>query len=157
MIKNLLKKIYILRITSVFLNLFGKPWKGNGVILVYHRILPDDKQLPTALYMTITGPDKSGSFLYPKGSYYVGFSRVNADGEVVMAFAGTARLVTYDLDDAKQYIKKFSNLSLIKKQMDKGNKGFGAWPATYDLTGDFKGQGKGSKITKIVSMDEIKY
>ena len=107
--------------------------------------------------MTITGPDKSGSFLYPKGSYYVGFSRVNADGEVVMAFAGTARLVTYELDDAKQYIKKFSNLSLIKKQMDKGNKGFGAWPATYDLTGDFKGQGKGSKIIKIDSMDEIKY
>jgi len=43
MIKNLLKKIYILKITSVFLNFFGKPWKGNGVILVYHRILPDDK------------------------------------------------------------------------------------------------------------------
>ena len=122
-----------------------------------NRHLPDDEQLPTALYMTVTGPDKSGGFLYPKGSYYVGFGRVNADGEVVMAFAGTARLVTYELDDAKQYVKKFSNLSLIKKQMDKGNKGMGAWPVTYDLTGDFKGQGKGSKITKIDSMDEIKY
>ena len=122
-----------------------------------NRILPNDEQLPTALYMTITGPDKSGSFLYPKGSYHVGFGRVNASGEVVMAFAGTARLVTYELDDAKEYVKKFSNLSLIKKHMEKGNKGMGNWPATYDLTGDFKGQGKGSKITKIDSMDEIKY
>ena len=33
----------------------------------------------------------------------------------------------------------------------------GDWPATYDLTGDFKGQGKGSKIIKIDSMGEIKY
>ena len=33
----------------------------------------------------------------------------------------------------------------------------GGWPATFDLTGDFKGQGKGSKIKKIDSMDEIKY
>jgi len=41
-----------------------------------NRMLPDDEQLPTALYMTVTGPDKSGSFLYPKGSYYVGFGRV---------------------------------------------------------------------------------
>ena len=41
--------------------------------------------------------------------------------------------------------------------MEKGNKGMGAWPATYDLTGDFKGQGKGSKITKISSFDEIRY
>ena len=122
-----------------------------------NRILPDDEQLPTALYMTVTGPDKSGSFLYPKGSYHVGFGRVNASGEVVMSFAGTARLVTYELGDAKQYVKKFSNLSLIKKQMDKGNKGMGDWPDTYDLTGDFKGQGKGSKIIKIDSMDEIKY
>jgi hypothetical protein len=122
-----------------------------------NRHLPDDEQLPTALYMTVTGPDKSGGFLYPKGSYYVGFGRVNADGEVVMAFAGTARLVTYELSDAKKYVKKFSNLSLVKKHMEKGNKGMGAWPATYDLTGDFKGQGKGSKITKISSFDEIGY
>jgi hypothetical protein len=41
--------------------------------------------------------------------------------------------------------------------MDKGNKGMGDWPDTYDLTGDFKGQGKGSKIIKIDSIDEIKY
>ena len=122
-----------------------------------NKFLPDDEQSPTALYMTVTGPDKSGSFLYPKGSYYVGLDRVNSDGEVVMAFAGTARLVTYELDDAKEYVKKFSNLSLIKKHMEKGNKGMGNWPATYDLTGDFKGQGKGSKITKIDSMDEIRY
>ena len=121
------------------------------------RVLPKEEQLPTALYMTVTGPDTSGSFLYPKGSYYVGLDRVNSDGEVVMAFAGTARLVTYELDDAKEYVKKFSNLSLIKKHMEKGNKGMGNWPATYDLTGDFKGQGKGSKITKIDSMDEIRY
>ena len=31
-----------------------------------NKFLPDDEQLPTALYMTVTGPDKSGSFLYPK-------------------------------------------------------------------------------------------
>ena len=122
-----------------------------------NRFLPDDEQLPTALYMTVTGPDKSGMFLYPKDSYYVGFSRVNASGKVIMAWAGTARLVTYELSDAKEYVKKFSNLSLIKKHMEKGNKGMGAWPATYDLTGDFKGQGRGSKIIKIDSLDEIKY
>ena len=57
-----------------------------------NRILSNDKQLPTALYMTVTGPVKSGDFLYPKDSYHVGFGRVNASGEVVMAFAGTARL-----------------------------------------------------------------
>ena len=43
MIKNFVKKIYVLNITSRFLDFFAKPWKGNGVILVYHRILPDDK------------------------------------------------------------------------------------------------------------------
>ena len=122
-----------------------------------NRFLPDDEQLPTALYMTVTGPDKSGMFLYPKDSYYVGFSRVNASGKVIMAWAGTARLVTYELSDAEEYVKKFSKLSLIKKHMEKGNKGMGAWPATYDLTGDFKGQGRGSKIIKIDSLDEIKY
>ena len=24
-------------------NLLGKPWKGNGGILTYHRVLPDEK------------------------------------------------------------------------------------------------------------------
>ena len=33
--------------------------------------LDDDEQQPTALYMTVIGPDKTGNFLYPKGAYYV--------------------------------------------------------------------------------------
>jgi len=31
-----------------------------------NRFLPDDEQLPTALYMTVTGPDKSGMFSLSK-------------------------------------------------------------------------------------------
>ena len=115
----------------------------------------DQHQKPTALYMTVIGPDPGG-FLYPKGAFYVGHDRVNAVGDVVMGWAGTARLVTYDKKEAIQYIKKFGKASIQKKVIDKGSKGRNSWPPTYDLTGDFKGQGKGSKITKINSLDQAK-
>ena len=75
----------------------------------------------------------------------------------VLAWTGTARLVTYNKKDAIAYIKKFGNVSLQKKQIQKGDKGWDAWPTTYDLTGNFEGQGSGSKITKINSLDQIKY
>ena len=65
--------------------------------------------------------------------------------------------MTYDLKDAKAYIKKYVNVGFQKKQIDKGRKGIGNWATTYDLTGDFKGQGRGSDITKITSLDQIKY
>ena len=114
------------------------------------------QQQPTALYMTVNGPEPGG-FLYPAGSYYVGHGRVNAVGEVVMAWTGTARLVTYNKKDAVAYIKKFGNKAFQKKQIEKGSVGWNAWPTTYDLTGNFEGQGSGSKITKINSLDQIKY
>ena len=115
----------------------------------------DEHQKPTALYMTVIGPEPGG-FLYPKGAYYVGHDRVNAVGDVVMGWAGTARLVTYDKKEAIQYIKKFGKASIQKKIIDKGSKGWNAWPPTYDLTGDFEGQGKGSKIKRIDSLDQAK-
>ena len=71
-----------------------------------------------------------------------------------MGWAGTARLVTYDKKEAIKYIKKFGKASIQKKIIDKGSKGWNAWPPTYDLTGDLKGQGKGSKIKKITSLDQ---
>ena len=43
MFNNFLRKIYTLKITSIFLKILGKPWKGNGAILVYHRVLPDNQ------------------------------------------------------------------------------------------------------------------
>ena len=61
------------------------------------------------------------------------------------------------------YLRKFYYDQLAdikneeKKQIEKGSKGWDNWPPTYDLTGDFKGQGKGSKIKKITSLDQIKY
>ena len=121
---------------------------------------PDNRiqkeQQPTALYMTVNGPEPGG-FLYPAGSYYVGHGRVNAVGEVVMAWTGTARLVTYNLKEAISYIKKFGNVSLQKKQIEKGSGGWDAWPTTYDTTGDFEGQGAGSKINRITNINSIKY
>ena len=41
--KDFLRKIYTTNIVSSFVNLLGKPWKGNGSILTYHRVLPDEK------------------------------------------------------------------------------------------------------------------
>ena len=117
----------------------------------------DDEQQPTALYMTVIGPDKTGNFLYPKGAYYVSHERVNAIGEVIRGWTGTARLVTYDIKDGIAYIKKYGGTEFQRKQIEKGQKGWNAWPTTYDLTGDFKGQGPGSFITKIKSLDQIKY
>ena len=117
----------------------------------------DDEQHPTALYMTVTGPDKTGKFLYPKGAYYVSHDRVNAVGEVVNGWTGTARFVTKDINQAKEYIKKFGDVSLQKKQIEKGNKGWDAWPSTYDITGEFVGNRKGYKVIKIKDMDSIKY
>ena len=117
----------------------------------------DDEQKPTALYMTITGPDKSGNFLYPKGAYYVSHVRVNAVGEVISGWTGTARLVTYDIKDGIAYIKKYGGTEFQRKQIEKGQKGWNAWPTTYDLTGDFKGQPRLSNKTIIKSLDQIKY
>jgi hypothetical protein len=116
----------------------------------------DKDQKPTALYITIIGPEPGG-YLYPAGAYYVGHDRVNAIGEVVMGWTGTARLVTYDKKDAIAYIKKFGNVGFQKKQLEKGSKGFNNWPTTYDLTGDFEGQGSGSDITRIDNLKQIRY
>mgnify|MGYP000625015632 CR=1 FL=1 len=41
--KNFLRKIYTTGIVSNFVNLLGKPWRGNGSILMYHRVLPDER------------------------------------------------------------------------------------------------------------------
>ena len=117
----------------------------------------DEEQQPTALYMTIVGPDRTGKFLYPKGSYYVSHDRVNAVGEVVNGWTGTARLVTKDLNQAKEYIKRFGDVALQKKQIEKGNKGWDAWPSTYDMTGDFEGNRKGYKVIKIKNLESIKH
>ena len=117
----------------------------------------DDEQHPTALYMTVTGPDKTGNFLYPKGAYYVSHDRVNAVGETVSGGTGTARLVTYDVKDTTAYLEKYGNVSFQKKQIEKGNKGWDAWPSTYDMTEKFVGNRKGHKVIKIKNIDSIKY
>ena len=117
----------------------------------------DDEQKPTALYMTVIGPDRTGKFLYPKGAYYVSHDRVNAVGETVSGWTGPARLVTYDVKDTTAYLEKYGNVSFQKKQIEKGNKGWDAWPSTYDITGEFVGNRKGYKVIKIKDMDSIKY
>ena len=43
MTKDFLKKIYISKQISYLINLISFPWKGKGAILMYHRILPDEK------------------------------------------------------------------------------------------------------------------
>ena len=130
---------------------------ASGNIKGTDNRIHDDEQKPTALYMTVIGPEPGG-YLYPAGAYYVGHDRVNAIGEVVMGWTGTARLVTYDKKDGIAYIKKFGNVAFQKKQIEKGSKGFNNWPATYDLTGDFEGQRSSTdNIEKIDSLDEIKY
>ena len=43
MIKDFLRKIYISNQISYLINLIASPWKGKGAILMYHRILPDEK------------------------------------------------------------------------------------------------------------------
>ena len=132
-------------------------YSSKDLGVAFSKFLFTNEDDGKATYMTITGPDKSGEYLYPKGSYYVGHWRVNPKGGVEMGNTGTARLVTYDLKDAKAYIKKYGNVGFQKKQIEKGRKGMGNWPTTYDLTGDFKGQGRGSDITKIDSLDQIRY
>ena len=117
----------------------------------------DDEQKPTALYMTIKGPDRTGKFLYPKGAYYVSHERVNAVGQVISGWTGPARLVTYDVKDATAYLEKYGDISLQKKQIEKGSKGWDAWPPTYDMTGKFQGNRQGKKVIKISNMDSIKY
>ena len=117
----------------------------------------DEHQKPTALYMTVTGPDRTGKFLYPKGAYYVSHVRVNAVGETVSGGTGTARLVTYDVKDTTAYLEKYGNVSFQKKQIEKGNKGWDAWPSTYDMTEKFVGNRKGHKVIKIKNIDSIKY
>jgi len=41
-IKNYLRKIYILKPISYLVKALSYPWKGKGVILMYHRVLPDN-------------------------------------------------------------------------------------------------------------------
>ena len=43
MFKNYLKEIYTSKQFSYLANIIGAPWKGKGAILMYHRILPDEK------------------------------------------------------------------------------------------------------------------
>ena len=43
MIKNFFKKIYITKEVSSLVNFIGSPWKGRGAILMYLRILPDER------------------------------------------------------------------------------------------------------------------
>ena len=43
MFKNFLKKIYISKQFSYLAEIMGSPWKGKGAILMYHRVLPDEK------------------------------------------------------------------------------------------------------------------
>ena len=43
MIKDFVRKIYISKQFSYLINLIASPWKGKGAILMYHRILPDEK------------------------------------------------------------------------------------------------------------------
>ena len=129
----------------------------DGNIKGMDNRIHDDEQQPTALYMTVTGPDRTGKFLYPKGAYYVSHVRVNAVGETVSGGTGTARLVTYDVKDTTAYLEKYGNVSFQKKQIEKGNKGWDAWPSTYDMTEKFVGNRKGHKVIKIKNIDSIKY
>ena len=76
---------------------------------------------------------------------------------MVNGWTGTARLVTKDLNQAKEYIKRFGDVALQKKQIEKGNKGWDAWPSTYDMTGDFEGNRKGYKVIKIKNLESIKH
>ena len=43
MLKNLLKKIYISKYIVPIINILGRPWKGKGAILMYHRVIPDNQ------------------------------------------------------------------------------------------------------------------
>jgi len=77
---------------------------------------------------------------------------------VIFIFASFLIYITYyDKKDAIDYIKNFGNVAFQKKQIEKGEKGWNAWPPTYDLTGDFIGQGPGSKIKRIKSLKDVKY
>ena len=41
--KNYLRKIYISKQISQLVNFLSYPWKGKAAILMYHRVLPDEK------------------------------------------------------------------------------------------------------------------
>ena len=43
MIKNYLRTIYISKQVSHLVNFLSYPWKGKAAILMYHRVLPDEK------------------------------------------------------------------------------------------------------------------
>ena len=43
MLKNLLKKIYISKYIVPIINILGRPWRGKGAILMYHRVIPDNQ------------------------------------------------------------------------------------------------------------------
>ena len=49
MIKKLLKNIYISKYIIPIINIVGRPWKGRGAILMYHRVIPDE-QIKKELY-----------------------------------------------------------------------------------------------------------
>ena len=42
MMKNYLRKIYISKQISQLVNFLSYPWKGQGAILMYHRVLPNE-------------------------------------------------------------------------------------------------------------------
>ena len=41
--KNLTRKLYASKPISSIINLLSSPWQGRGAILMYHRILPDER------------------------------------------------------------------------------------------------------------------
>ena len=43
MTKNHLRKVYISNQISQLVNFLSYPWKGKAAILMYHRVLPDEK------------------------------------------------------------------------------------------------------------------
>tara|TARA_Y100000590_G_C15683070_1_gene1000548 strand:+ start:120 stop:1121 length:1002 start_codon:yes stop_codon:yes gene_type:complete len=43
MIKDYLRRLYILKPISHVVSVISSPWKGKGAILMYHRILPDSE------------------------------------------------------------------------------------------------------------------
>ena len=43
MTKDFLKYLYTTNVFYNFINFAAKPWRGLGSILMYHRVLPEDK------------------------------------------------------------------------------------------------------------------
>jgi len=67
--KDLLRKLYRTNAISNIINLLGRPWRGCGAILVYHRVLPDrliEQDLGVGLAVTESNFDKQIKFLKEK-------------------------------------------------------------------------------------------